>query len=380
MPSSACARSSDDARCVGMATGYAAVGDRVGARARGLDRHGQRGAAGALHVEADGHARRLAQPRDEIADARRRRASRPGRAAARGRRRAPAGPRALDQEVVAARPVGVDEAGVAGGRPPRARRRPRPARSSASLSGSCRRKMSMPDSAAQRMKRRTRSGAAGCDDDEERAAQRHRERRAGRALLDRADALPGALDAARDRGAEAAAAGDLERVVARARRARSATSSRPRGGHAALERLLGQQAEGGVDQPGHGAAARLRASDVAALARVDPDAVADVHEERHRTRWRRSRARAGLVTFETVSPFTPGSVSHDLELDRRRAAAWWPACRRRDSSWTVSPSLTYRSSSSTDRRAAGALARTSRCSSARRRRRRRTGTACRRPT
>ena len=71
----------------------------------------------------------------------------------------------------------------------------------------------MPLAAALAMNRRTRSSPTRPRADEEAAAHREHERRL-RPRLDRADALPGALDAAADGGVERAAARDLEVGVA----------------------------------------------------------------------------------------------------------------------------------------------------------------------
>ena len=173
------------------------------------------------------------------------------------------------------------------------------------MSGSCSRKMSIPDSAAQRMKRRTRSALGRPRADQERAAQRHHERRPRGAAAVQADPLPRALDAAHDGLAEAAAAGHLERVVADLVQLRSELEQ-PAGRDAPGERLLPQQAERRVDESGHGVTSGAR--DVAAFARVDLDPVAHVDEQRH-LHVRARLERRGLVTFETVSPLTPGSVS-----------------------------------------------------------------------
>ena len=89
----------------------------------------------------------------------------------------------------------------------------------------------------------------GLGADEEAAAQRQAERRR-RARIDRANALPRALDGAPDAGVEDAAARDLE-----VREARPVEDLRDpqdlAGRHLARERLLRQQANRGVDEFRH---------------------------------------------------------------------------------------------------------------------------------
>ena len=85
--------------------------------------------------------------------------------------------------------------------------------------------------------------------DEEAAADRQRERRL-RVRLQRADALPRALDAAMDGRVEGAAARDLE--VREAGGVEHLRELEQRGGgHDARERLLSEHANRGVDQPWH---------------------------------------------------------------------------------------------------------------------------------
>ena len=137
-------------------------GDRLGAVAGGLDRHRQRVAAGALAVEADRHAGGLRSSFDDAGRTCPGRARRPGRAAARGRRPArPAGgpsrpPAARLRHVAGEGQAGVEAAARLahgrGGRRPGSRRR---------SAGRAAGRSSMPLSAAQRMKRRTRSSDSG---------------------------------------------------------------------------------------------------------------------------------------------------------------------------------------------------------------------------
>ena len=70
----------------------------------------------------------------------------------------------------------------------------------------------------------------------------------------------------------------------------------------------GRSRGGAPARPGGRWSRASGARDVAALARVDPDPVALVHEERH-LHDRPVSSVAGFVTFETVSPLTPGWVS-----------------------------------------------------------------------
>jgi hypothetical protein len=92
--------------------------------------------------------------------------------------------------------------------------------------------------------------------DEEPAAQCHSERRL-RTRLDRADALPRALDSPPDRRVEDAAARDLERGEARTvedlRKLQNLC-----GRHRTGQGLLAQQPDGRVDESGHGCAGPYR--------------------------------------------------------------------------------------------------------------------------
>ena len=123
--------------------------------------------------------------------------------------------------------------------------------------------------------------------DEEPAAQRHAERRVRGAAAQIADALPGALDAALHRAVEAATAGHLKHVEARGIE-QLADLKLERGGHTAGDLLLRENAQRGVDETCHqlkrlaaGQPGALGARDVLGLARVDTDAVALVHKQRH---------------------------------------------------------------------------------------------------
>jgi hypothetical protein len=81
------------------------------------------------------------------------------------------------------------------------------------------------------------------------------------------------------------------------------------------------------------------ARDVARLARVDLDPLARVDEERHLDDGPVSSV-AGFVTFETVSPCTPGSVS--ATSSSTEAGSWIPAaCRRRSASAPCSTGCMY---------------------------------------
>ena len=92
-------------------------------------------------------------------------------------------------------------------------------------------------------------GADGARADEEAAAQRQAERRR-RPRLQRPDPLPRALDAAADGRVEDAAAGDLEQREAGAVEHLRDPEQLP-GRHAPGQRLLREQANGGVDEPRH---------------------------------------------------------------------------------------------------------------------------------
>ena len=111
----------------------------------------------------------------------------------------------------------------------------------------------MPFSAAEATKRRDEVGVDRARADEEAAAQRQPERRLD-ARLERADPLPRALDAALDRGVEAAAARDLE--VREAGAVEDLCEPQQLGGgNPPGERLLAEQADRRVGERRHRAAA-----------------------------------------------------------------------------------------------------------------------------
>ena len=186
---------------------------------------------------------------------------------------------------------------------------------------------------------------------EEAAAQRHRERRL-RALVERADPLPRALDAAADGRVEDAAAGDLEvgesghvehlgqpqqrRPSASARRAapgpaggswcrRAQARGQPSAAHDP-RRALGLRRVLHADSAWLGLV-KLRARDVAALARVDLDPVAHVHEQRH-LHDRAGLEGRGLRHVRDRVAADAGLGLGDGQLDGRRAAARPRAARR----------------------------------------------------
>ena len=247
-PSSACA---EQLRCRALGQHRDGVGggrDRVGTGARRLDGHGERGAARPLRVQADREPGGLAHAPDQLA-----RGSRIERAGGVVQQDA------VDAELGQAAGA-LDEPACRPERPSRRGRRTRcapasrtaaigPTRSSTSLSGSCRRKMSMPDSAAHRMKRRTRSASAG------RGPTRNVPRSAitsgvrVRALSARMRSQ-GLSTAALDGAREAAAARDLERGVAGTVEILGEAQD-ARGRDPADERLLREQPDGGVDEAGH---------------------------------------------------------------------------------------------------------------------------------
>ena len=176
------------------------AGDQVGAGARGLERGGERVAAGALAVEADRQAARLAQRRRRARCARCG-CERAGRIVEQDARGAELGQLAAPaRRARRSRPCSRSRR--------RARRRTRCRRSviaspasrrfETSFSGSWRRKTSMPLSAADATKRRTKSPPTG------REPTRKRPRSASASgvfvrAFERADPLPRALDAAPDR-------------------------------------------------------------------------------------------------------------------------------------------------------------------------------------
>ena len=185
------------------------AGDQVRAAPRGLERGGERVPARALAVEADGQAARLAQ-RARPARCARCGCSEPGGSWSRTRAAPSSGSCAPRRRAPRSRPCGRSRR--------RGRRRTPPAagiasaasrRFSTSFSGSWSRKTSMPLSAARGDEAAGEVAADRARADEEAAAERQRERRL-RARLQRADALPRALDAAADGRVEDAAARDLE--------------------------------------------------------------------------------------------------------------------------------------------------------------------------
>jgi hypothetical protein len=216
-------------------------------RTGGLDRDGERGAARALRVQADGQSRGLAHAADQRTGGGR--IERACRIVQQHAIHAELGqpPRAL-HEPAAARGVRVHEARVHAGAG-LAHRRDRtqqvldvvqrvvqPKDVDAGLRGA-------EDEAADEI------GVRGARTDQERASQRHHQGRR-RAGLEGADALPRALDRARDRAGEAAAARDLERGIAGAVEILG-QSQDPRGRDTAHERLLREQPDRGVDEAGH---------------------------------------------------------------------------------------------------------------------------------
>src|SRR6478609_9716452 len=187
-------------------------------------------------------------------------------------------------------------------------------RFSTSLRGSCSRKISMPLS----------------------PAQRHLQRRRAAARLDAADPLPWALGPLLDGGVEAAAAAHLERGEAGLVEDLGHLQH-TRGGDGADQRLLGEQADRGVDDAGH-AREMYRAS------RVSTRITSPTLTNRGTATTAPVSSVAGLVTLETVSPLTPGSVSTTFSST---AAGSWSEVGLPStvSSCTVSFSRMYCSSS-----------------------------------
>ena len=223
--------------------------DHVRAGPGGLERVRERGAAGALAVEADGKAARLLDAADELA-----RLVRLEPAARVVHER----PRRLDlrqllrllDELVHRALVAraVDEAGMellARGddrlaRLPQVRDVVERIVQAEDVDPVLRRRG---DEAADEV------GADGACADEEAAAQRQAERRR-RPRLQRANPLPRALDAAADGRVEDTAAGDLEQREAGAVE-HLGDPEQLAGRHAPGQRLLREQANGGVDEPRH---------------------------------------------------------------------------------------------------------------------------------
>ncbi len=227
--------------------GVGGGGDRVGTGAGRLDRHGEGRAAGPLRVQADRDPGGLAHAPDQLA-----RGGRIERAGGVVQQHAvdaelgePA--RALD-EPASARSIRVDEPGVHA-RPGLAHGGDR-----ADEVVDVVQRVVQPEDVDARLGRAQDEaadeiGVGRSWADQEGAAQRHHERRP-RARLERADALPGALDGAVDGAREAAAAGDLERGVAGAVEVLGEAQD-ARGRDPADERLLREQPDGGVNEAGH---------------------------------------------------------------------------------------------------------------------------------
>ena len=190
---------------------------RSGAEARRDERVREPGSRGTLDVEPDGQPARLGQPADELLGHVRRQRAR--RVVDDDPRRAELGQvaRLLDERLDAAvAPRAVDEARVE-----RATGSDDRLTGLAQVRDVVQRVVQAEDVDAVRGRRRDEAphdiGADGLRADEEPAAQRDPERRR-RARVERADALPRALDATPHRRVEAAAARDLEaREPARSR-------------------------------------------------------------------------------------------------------------------------------------------------------------------
>ena len=226
------------------------AGDEVGSGARGLEARGHRVAAGALTVEADRQAARLLERLDKLLRAvRLERARRVVQQHARGAERRQLA-RLLDQRLGFVRVAGAEHEPcvelLAGARDRLAglaqvldvvQRVVQPEDFDPALGG-------RGDEAADEL------AADRARADEEPPAQRHRERRLG-ALVQRTDPLPRALDAAAHGRVEDSAARDLEvGETGLVEDLREAQQLRRR--HQARERLLGQQADRGIDQCRHG--------------------------------------------------------------------------------------------------------------------------------
>ena len=232
------------------------AGDEVGAGAHRLERGRERGPARTLAVEADRQIARLAEDADELPGAvRLQRAGRvvqqdPGRAELRQR------PRLLGEGLRA--PGAVDEAGVE----LLARLDDRLGRF-AQVRDVVQRVVQPEDvdpALGGRGDEPPREVAADRSrPDEEAPAQRERERRL-RPLLERADPLPRALDAAPDGAVEDAAAGDLEvREAGPVEDLREPQQVGVR--DAPRERLLPEDPDRGVDESRHAGSDVTRAAD-----------------------------------------------------------------------------------------------------------------------
>ncbi len=245
----------------------------------------------------------------------------------------------------------------------------------------------MPFSAAHATNRRTMSARDGPRADEEPAAERDAERRR-RARVERADPLPRALDAAPDGRVEDAAArdleareagavedlGDAEHLAGRDRPASGSCESsrivvstscgtgcstlawrlviRPLGAlDGCAARAIRRAVRGGCTPPrrsrsadrappggSHPRVDGVRCAsgpgDVARLARIDLDPLADVDEQRHLDDGARLERR-GLRHVRDGVALDAGLGLGDRELDRRRAAGSRTACRSRASICTV---------------------------------------------
>ena len=222
--------------------------DQVRARARGLDRRCERVAARALRVEADRQPGDVAQLGDELARTVRLQQRR--RVVQQDARRAQLGQplRCVDERLVAAAPVEEPRLELAARRDDRlgglaqvvdvVQRIVQPEDLDAALGGA--RDEAPGEVAADRPRA-----------DEEAPAHSERERRRACARLERANALPGALDAAAHRRVEDAAAGDLEvREACAVEDLGEAQEVRRR--HQAGERLLAEDADRRVDEARHG--------------------------------------------------------------------------------------------------------------------------------
>ena len=223
--------------------------DQVGPGAGGLERVRERGAAGALAVEADRQPGRLFDAPDELGSLVRLEAA--ARVVHERARRLDVGQllRLLDELVhraLVARAVDEPRVELLAGRDDRVTRL-------AEVGDVVERVVETEDVDAVLGRGGDEAahevGADGPRADEEAAAQRQAERRR-RARLQRADALPRALDAAPDGRVEDAAAGDLEQREAGAVE-HLGDPEQLAGRHPPGEWLLREQANGGVDEPRH---------------------------------------------------------------------------------------------------------------------------------
>src|SRR6476660_4863739 len=313
-------------------------GDRLGAVTGGLDRHRQRVSAGALAVEADRQAGRLRQLVDDaVARARIERARRVVHQHVVGTQlRQP--PRLVDHPRQVRHEAGEGQAGVqaaarlAHGRGGRlevlhvVQGVVQPEDLDAALGRA-------EDEAAHKIVgQRPRA-------DQEPPAQCHLQGRRAAPRLDAADPLPWALGPLLDGGVEAAAAAHLERGEAGLVEDLGHLQH-TRGGDGADQRLLGEQADRGVDDAGH-AREMYRAS------RVSTRITSPTLTNRGTATTAPVSSVAGLVTLETVSPLTPGSVSTTFSSTAAGSCNedGVPSTVR---IWTVSFSRMYWSSSEID--------------------------------